>query len=66
MWRNESEEFHTIQWHDIKFLILCLVKLQTPIKKIVVLLSDDVDNTGNVSFHLSWPKAKTSSTAWHH
>ena len=35
---------------------LCLVKLQTPTKNIVVLLSDEVDNTNNISFHLSRPK----------
>ena len=35
---------------------LCLVKLQTPTKKIVVLLSDEVNNTNNVSFQLCQPK----------
>ena len=36
--------------------VLCVVKLQTPNIKIVALLSDEVDNTSNVSFHLSQPK----------
>ena len=35
---------------------LCVVKLQTPTIKIVALLNDEVDNTSNVSFHLSQPK----------
>ena len=35
--------------------LFCLVK-QTPLKKIITLLSDEVDNTSNVSFHLSQPK----------
>ena len=35
---------------------LCVVKLQTPTIKIVALLSDEVDNTSHVSFHLSQPK----------
>ena len=35
---------------------LCLVKLQTPAMKIVVLLSDEVNNTNNVCFHLPQPK----------
>ena len=35
---------------------LCLVKMQTPAKKIVVMLSDEVNNTSNVSFHLPRPK----------
>ena len=44
----------------IRYLILvhflCLVKLQTSAEKVVVLLSDEVDNTSNISFHLSRPK----------
>ena len=31
---------------------LCLVKLQTPAMKIVVVLTDEVNNSSNVSFHL--------------
>ena len=35
---------------------LSLIKMETPTMKIVVLLSDEVDNTSNVRFHLSQPK----------
>ena len=48
---------------------LCLVKLQTTqAKKIVVLLTDEVNNTGIASFNLSQPKDKIAGTclAAHH
>ena len=34
----------------------CLVKLQTPTMKIIVVLQSDEVNNSNVSFHLSQPK----------
>ena len=40
----------------ILMCFLCVVKLRTPTIKIVALLSDEVDNTSHVSFHLSQPK----------
>ena len=39
----------------ILIYLICLVK-QTPLKKIITLLSDEVDNTSNVSFHFTQPK----------
>ena len=39
----------------IIIFFICLVK-QTPLKKIINLLSDEVDNTSNVTFHFSQPK----------
>ena len=40
----------------ILIFIVCQVKLQPPTKKLIVLLSGEVDNTSNTSFYLSQPK----------
>ena len=47
---------------------LSLVKMETPTMKIVVLLSDEVDNASNVGFHLSQLKDIFAGTclAAHH